>query len=141
MKSRMGYVSNSSSSSFIIMYNDDSKLLMHGRGKKTSVEFEFTIGDMLDVVEHSPDYHSDSTQLVADGMENVIDYVTEKDYSGYSRYDEKYSDAIMKKINANKDKYSEAAILRVEYSDKLVRNLLEAFIKSGEIIEIDSEEA
>ena len=139
MKTRSGYVSNSSSSSFIVMYNNDSKMVMKGR-KKGSPSVDFTIQDFIDLIEHSPNYRSDCTEIIADGIENVESYLTEKDYSGYSRYDKEYANKIIEKMNANKDKYNEAAIFRVEYDDKFVRKLLEAFINSGEMLSLEEEE-
>lgn len=139
MKTRNGYVSNSSSSSFIVMYNDGSKLVMKG-SKRGSKKFDFTIQDFIDMVEHSPDYSSDCTGIVADGIENVESYLTEKDSYGCSNCDEEWSKEILDRMSRNRDKFSEAMIVRVAYDDKFVRKMLEAFLSSGEAISLDEGE-
>ena len=138
MKTRSDYVSNSSSSSFILMYNDDSKMVMGGR-RCGSPKVDFTVADLIGFIEHSPNYCSECTEVVANGIENVESYLTERDPYGYSNYDEEYSSGILKKMQSFKDKYNEAMIIRVEYDDKIARKLIEAFINSGEMLNVDSE--
>ena len=141
MRTRKGYVSNSSSSSFVVMYNDKAKLRIGPckKGAKASEQAYFTVKDFIDMIDRSPDYCSERTELVADGIDNVKSYLTEKDSYGFQRYDEEYSWKMLEKIGSNSGKYGEAAIFRIEYGDKLARKFLDAFVKAGEFILIDTE--
>lgn len=139
MKVRSGYVSNSSSSSFVLMYNQESKLVIHGN-MKISASVDFTINDLVDMIEHSSNYCSDCTEIVANGYENVMSYLTEKDQYGYSNYDEDYASGILMKMEQEKEHYNDAMIVRVEYGDRIIRKLVDAFIASGEIKSIDESE-
>ena len=139
MRTRNGYVSNSSSSSFILMYNDDSKLVVSGRSKDSG-SFDFTVEDLTRIIEHSNNYCSDCTSVIADGIGNVKAYLTEKDEYGYCHYVDEYSKEILRKIGENGEKYREAMILRIAYDDKIVRRLIDMFVKSGEMVSIGESE-
>lgn len=139
MKVRNGYVSNSSSSSFFIMYKEKSHVRFGSKdGKFLS---NFYIDELFDYINSLNNYSGDSTQIEANGFDNVFNYLTVEDQYGYRRYDAEYSDGIIKKMLDNKEQYPEAAILRVSYDDKITSKLLKAFIDSGEVISVDEEES
>ena len=138
MKVRSGYVSNSSSSSFIVMYNDDSRLLMKpsktGKGKrKPAKELSFKFDEFLELADRYNHDISEDTCVKADGYESVKDYLTDSDGYGYTRFDIEYAQKIVDLLEKNHNEYEEAAYIQVAYSDKFVRNLLKLFIDSGEV--------
>lgn len=136
MRERNGYVSNSSSSSFVLMYRDDSRIALDGRSGNRFV-CDFTVSDLIELISHS---NTGCTEIVVDGYENVKSYLTEKDEYGYSNYDEEHSDAILKKLEQNRNDYPDAMVLSMEYHDKAVEKLVNAFMESGEFILIDKNE-
>jgi hypothetical protein len=136
MRVRSGYVSNSSSSSFILMYRDDSKIALDERSGN-QFACDFTVNDLLDIINRLNTCCSECTEIVVDGYENVESYLTKKNECGYSNYDEEYSNAILKKMEQNRNNYPDAMVLSIEYRDKAVKKIVNAFIKSGEFILLD----
>lgn len=134
MRERNGYVSNSSSSSFVLMYRDDSRIALDGRSGNRFV-CDFTVSDLIELISCS-----DCTEIVVNGYENVKSYLTEKDEYGYSNYDEEHSDAILKKLEQNRNDYPDAMVLSMEYRDKAVEKIVNAFMESEEFILIDKNE-
>lgn len=155
MRVRTGYVSNSSSSSFLVMYRDGAKMkLVPSRRRKASKAPEgaaaspaaqepkkasyLTFDMLLDLIERSPNYCSECTELNALGYDSVVDYLREADSYGYTRYEQEWSDGLVKRMEELSSEYPEAALFHVSYSDKLVRELLRMFIDSGEVVEVDN---
>lgn len=136
MKVRLNYVSNSSSSSFVLMYRDDSRIALDKRSGSRFV-CDFTVNDLLEIINRSNACCSDHTEIVVDGYDDVKSYLTEKDEYGYSNYDEEHSDAILKKLEQNRNDYPDAMVLSIEYHDKVVEKIVNAFIESGEFILLD----
>lgn len=139
MKKRNAYVSNSSSSSFVLMYRDNSRIALDKRYGSRFV-CDFTVNDLLEIINHLNTCCLDCTKIVANGYENVKSHLTEKNEYGYSNYDEEYSNAILKKLEQNRNDYPDAMVLSIEYHDKAVKKIMNAFIESGEFILIDENE-
>ena len=133
MKIRSGYVSNSSSSSFIVAFDENAKV-------KLGESDEFTIDDFFEVVERSNrNWSSDETSLVASGEENVRCH--EKDRWSYD-YDEgrKYLKELEGFFDSNRRKGVDFATVRISYHDKMALKLYNAFKQAGGIIEFNEQE-
>lgn len=132
MKVRSGYVSNSSSSSFIIAYKEDAELKLGRSGKS------ITMRDFIDAVERSTrDWSSDETQLVAYGEENVV----EREQERWSYDDSKEMlDGLGKFIEKHRKKGVEFATVKISYHDKFTRTLYDAFKESKKLIEYNEQE-
>lgn len=122
------------------MYRDDSRIAFDGRSGNQFV-CDFTVDDLLEIISRSNTCRSDCTEIVVDGYENVKSYLTEKDEYGFPCYDEECSDAILRKMEQNRNEYPEAMILKIEYYDKIVRKIMDAFVESGEFILLKESEA
>ena len=138
MKTRFGYVSNSSSSSFVIMYNDGAKLAMSAGDGSEPVEY-FTVGDMLDLFDSQGNWSSDSTQVIANGFDSMLAYVQEKDEWGGHFYDEE-RDEILKKIGELKKTLDNGAVVKLSYHDEFMNRLLKAFSKAGQVVILNEQE-
>jgi hypothetical protein len=121
------------------MYRDDSRIALVGRSGNRFI-CDFTVNDLLEIINRSNTCCSDCTEIVVDGYENVKSYLTEKDEYGYSNYDEEHSNAILKKMEHNRNDYPDAMVLSIEYHDKVVEKIVNAFIESGEFILLDENE-
>lgn len=139
MKVRCGYVSNSSSSSFLVMYKNNVSLnFFKDDGKNSTVLAQFTFDDFLKLVDHFNNWASDSTQVVADGLEEVKSYFADED-ADY-RYEEDHVKEKLEKLEANVKDYPNAAILRISYDNEMISKLLEGFIATGSVIQLDDQE-
>lgn len=138
MKTRFGYVSNSSSSSFVIMYNDGAKLAMSAGDGSEPVEY-FTVDDMLDLFDSQSNWSADSTQLIASGFDSMLAYVQEKDEWGGHFYDEE-RDEILKRIGELKNTLNNGAVVKLSYHDEFMNKLLKAFSKAGKVVILNEQE-
>lgn len=133
MKTRHGFVSNSSSSSFVFAYDENAELKMDNGSSS------FTMDDFREVIDRmNRDWSSDSTCIVADGKENVLDY--EKEHlSGYDEdEDRKYMDSLESFIDSHDG--MDVSTIRISYHDKLARKMYDAFKASGMIVEFKEQE-
>lgn len=111
MKYRNGYVSNSSSSSFILAWNE---------GKEVVAEnFKMNMQKFLKYVENLPNYSSDSTHVENSTRHGVIKHIEE--------YDWEDKDKIIEEIN----QYDDACYICINYDDEMTRDLLEWMKNSG----------
>jgi len=120
MKSRNGFVSNSSSSSFLIAYKDSNKCEHCGRKDPCIVDM---------VREHSTEW-SDTT-INAEGIENILDY--KKCNYGY---DEKELQDIVdraKKIEAKGKEWGFADV-DISYHDETLNDLMQQCIETGTVV-------
>ena len=129
---RLGYVSNSSSSSCTIAYKGDAVLRLGRSGKVISMN------DFIDAVDKmSRDWSSDSTQLVAYGAENVV----ERERERWSYDDGKdVVEGLEKFIGKYEKKGMEFATIRIAYSDKFTRTLYDAFKELKKLVEYNEQE-
>jgi hypothetical protein len=120
MKLRQGFVSNSSSSSFIVLFkirDFKSDILCD------QMNFRDIIAKLSD------DRCGDSTEIVATGKQEIFDKIEE--WFGYERDKEIY-DPIKEAIN-KKDKYEEALLFDLSYHDLLGQRLMDHCEKAGDI--------
>lgn len=134
MKIRTNYVSNSSSTSFIIAYNESSALVIEKNGKKFTVMTFNEFLEMIDEKHSANGWCSESTRIVASGYENIKDWLNEEDWR-----DSEWSQGILKSMNESKKDFSEFIIMNIEYSDKMSRRLLDLFECLKEIKLLSSE--
>lgn len=119
MKIRNGYVSNSSSSSFIIAYSEGA--IAETQGFKLSVEKFLRYIHGI-----STSWYSDCTEIKSEGKENVCDYIKENWYDDEQNYIE-----IIRNNTKNNIVY-----LQISYRDELIKDLFDFLVenKSIEII-------
>ena len=132
MRTRANYVSNSSSSSFIIAYKADAELKL-GKSKQS-----ISMQDFINAIDRmARDWSSDETQLVACGEENVL----EREQNRWSYDDDKtFLDGLEKFIEKNRKKDVEFATIRISYHDKFTRTLYDAFKEAKKLVEYDEQE-
>ena len=141
-------MSNSSSSSFIVAYNDDAKLSLCLPDTSDAVA-EIDVKNFFDMFE-GRDWHSECSEVKADGLDNVADYLSEDDYSTdyYDLTEEKGwpSDKARRKIHndiyemlskaMSEGKFSDVSVLKISYDDRFLRQLMTGFVKAGLMKEI-----
>ena len=126
-------MSNSSSSSFVIAYDEDAEL------KFVECDMSFTVEDFMDFIDRSTrDWSSDETCVSANGEENVYDYEKSR-LSGYDiDEDRKYMKELEEFMESNKGK--EFSVIRISYHDDFVRKMYNAFKSTGKIVEFNEQE-
>jgi hypothetical protein len=107
MKLRKGFVSNSSSSSFIIAIAPSNKCECCGRSDL----------DILSLIESTSNYRNDDNDVDAVGKEQVINHIKESWYG-----DDKIND-IISKVNLVNDDLT-VALISVSYHDENINTLL-----------------
>ncbi len=117
MKIRTGFVSNSSSSSFIIATKKSDKCPHCGRSDLNLIDLIEAIGSRAD--------DSEQTRLRAKGVENVIAHI-KKDYLDYCSSDEKkrWKELFKTLEIADKKGYAIAEI-EISYHDESTNNMLQ----------------
>ncbi len=126
MKTRNGFVSNSSSTSFIIAVKKSPPCTKCGRSDPDFISILQTVTE--------GDY-SDQTKFESDSIDGIVKDLKEWDYPDSGRPE------LIKKILSYKDKPKfKIAQIQISYHDELYNDMLQAGIKSGNIISLYSSE-
>lgn len=120
---RNGFVSNSSSTSFIIEVKRTNVCKHCGRSDP----------DFIDLIQRVDQDNScsDATKVEADGIENVIDKINEE--NNFYPENPMYSKSLIKKIQACKNR---VAMIQLSYHDAEMQKLYEQGKNIGSIIEL-----
>jgi hypothetical protein len=121
MKTRTGFVSNSSSSSFIILVNKNKDVCSHC-GRRDP--------EILDIIENAGGDCCDDTQLRARGADAIERYYSDNDwYTDEEKEENAKLLSLLKAAEAKGDK--EAAFIRVSYHDETTRSFMDSMVKNG----------
>ena len=115
MKIRLGHVSNSSSSSFIIAIKDGGKCPHCGRR-------DIKIDELVRMIENSTHNH---TEMIAEGLNSTIEWINEWIKDCY--YSDEGKDKMLKIADKAKElsKNSEIMVLEVSYYNEFLNDKLE----------------
>lgn len=130
MKIRLGFVSNSSSTSFTIIYNLSDVVKLEANGKNV---LTMTVNDFFDgIVERSSNSSGDSTEITAVGKENVRDY-----YKEQSRWNDENAlndfDSFVEDIKDNET----VSVVKINYHDEFARKIFDMFLATGHFRALD----
>jgi len=123
MKIRSGFVSNSSSTSYTIYYDPSASVTLRAKGK---VCVEMTVNDFFDAIIDKGNYCSDETSIRVQGIENAIDYYSEK-----ASWDDGVSLARFKEFLASRKKKGNVAVIRISYHDEFAKKMFNIFKATG----------
>ena len=113
MKVRTNYVSNSSSSSFIISYNPEAKTILTS---PNGIEIEYKVKDFIQLLEKQNDWCGEATQIEREGSSCIYEYAKEW-------WDEENLKDLKEFLDKNPEQYKME--LRINYYDKNIKkNLL-----------------
>ena len=115
MKVRAGYVSNSSSSSFILAWNNG--------GAVCASNFKMNMDKFLRYIDSLSNYSCEATQVENSTKYGVIQHLEENDWED--------KDQIIKKL----EKYDNACFIRINYDDEMTRDLLQ-WMKDNGVVDV-----
>ena len=119
MKIRNGYVSNSSSSSFIISYNPDAKVLLRS---ESGIEIEYRVRDFIEEMDKKYEIHSESTMIERTGSACIYEYAKEW-------WEEEQLKELKEFLDKNPDYHKME--LQIEYGDRMMKTYLLNLYKLG----------
>jgi hypothetical protein len=134
MKTRYGFVSNSSSASFVIAVKKDINICPHCNRSDPNI---------IDLIEnYKHDYDGDNTHVNATTWHRIIEY--KQDHNWAYAIDKKYAEEQKKEFLAKLDPYMSdkwtIASIDISYHDEITNKILENGIKSGNIVIIEKNE-
>jgi hypothetical protein len=127
MKIRANYVSNSSSSSYIISYDPDAKALLTSENGLT---IEYKVSDFINEMRKKYEIHSESTMVEREGSDAIYSYAKEW-----------WGEEELKDLKEFLDKNPEfhKMDLQIEYQDSLMKKMLLNLYKLN-LIDVYAEE-
>lgn len=135
MKIRASYVSNSSSSSYVVVFRPEAKLeasLPDGSRKEIMTADQFIEKIYEDGWKNGS--YAEATQIHARGKEQVKEYLGDRE----NFYNEEWADGIIAKIDSEVE-YPDAAALEISYSDRLTKTILDCLVATGAVKVLDDE--
>ena len=119
MKVRNGYVSNSSSSSFIVSYNPEAKEILKS---KNGTEIIFCPKDLIDEIDDKYETHSECTMMTRKGADAIYEYAKEW-------WDENDLKELKEFLDKNPEYHK--AEFQINYDDTRIKRKLLNLIKMG----------
>lgn len=119
MKVRAGYVSNSSSSSFIISYNPEAKTILKS---DNGVEIEFRVIDFINEIRNKYDDYGECTMINREGSDSIYSYNAEW-------WEEETVKELKNFLDKNPQDYKME--LQINYNDKFIKKTLLNLHKLG----------
>jgi hypothetical protein len=112
MKIRLNYVSNSSSSSYIISYDPSAKSILKS---ENGIEIEYKVQDFINEMEKRYEIHSESTMIERCGSDTIYEYAEEW-------WDKEELKELKEFLDKNPEYHKME--LQIEYSDTLMKHYL-----------------
>ena len=119
MKVRNGYVSNSSSSSFIVSYDPNAKEILKS---KNGTEIIYCPQDLIDEIDAKYEIHSESTMMERKGSAAIYEYAKEW-------WDEDSLKELKEFLDKNPEHHK--AEFQIEYGDTRLKRMLINLMKMG----------
>jgi hypothetical protein len=127
MKMRINYVSNSSSSSFIVSYDKNAKEILKS---KNGTEIIYVVQELINEIDEKYEIHSESTMMKRKGAKEIYEYAKEW-------WSEESLQELKKFLDKDPDYYK--AEFQIEYCDRKIKKKLLTLYKMG-LIEIFANE-
>lgn len=126
------------------MYKDDAALQFFkpddNSAKRRSVA-EFSFEDFMHLVDHLNNWSSESTHVIADGIDEVRENISREYSDGYiSEYEREYVKECLEKIDSHLNEYPNAVMISISYDNEMVRKLMDGFVSTGKVVCVDERE-
>lgn len=127
MKVRSNYVSNSSSSSFIVSYDPEAKEILTS---KNGTKIVYSVKDLIDEIDNAYESHSECTMMNRKGSSTIYDYAKEW-------WDEDSLKELKEFLDKNPEHYK--AEFQINYDDTRIKKKLLNLMKM-ELIDVLADE-